>query len=942
MLEAWKSLLSIFCVSIENTNEFYRANIKFVDDDYKSELNPRNPLAHNGEVAKAYAGLLRELYSDAAYSSFSPRHFKQIIGKYGPSFSGYGQQDTQEFLLFLLDGLQEDLNRVLKKPYIEKPDSTDEMVHNPTALAEMADKCWDIYKARNDSVITDLFAGQYKSTVVCPVCDKVSIIFDPFNNLTVQLPIENVWSKAIFYFPLYQPPIRVQVDIDKNATFTALKELVAKKTGGDPKKMVVAEIYKCKFFRMFDDKKSISDDRIAEGDLVAIYELEDTPTNYPPPIKKTQKTRSMLYPNDDEEEIPEGDSPLADKMLVSLFHRVVKEPTSRFNQNQKEIFGVPSFLIVTKEEARDYDSILRKVLANVTTMTTRNITGDDDSSDDQGNQDEPDAVLMSSEDLDSSSDTKVQAASVQSEDGLVDISMGNSAAQATGPRISYPPHQHLKPRKLPKMLRKGEFIAPELQNLFDMKVFTGSEMIPTGWSTFSNENEVYPSLASRVPRPKRIFRQPLHHQSSKSSLSSDGDDEQASVYSAAVNAFHGNESDSDGQPEVRSLNQLATHGPSKISKNNHRKKRIITYSKKDKYMRNSLDGAGDDDEEDELASDPISNPPLLKMGEAIVLDWSLGSQDALFGGNPDDSGDERGCETCNNIPMLPDPDLMEKRELRAKRKRNGVSLDDCLDEFEREETLSENDAWYCPRCKEHQRASKKFQLWKAPDILVIHLKRFSAQGRLRDKLDVFVDFPFEGLDLSSRVVMQEPSKSPIYDLFAVDNHYGGLGGGHYTAFAKNFNDDTWYEYNGKLSLMIMPNETPTNQSQTPPQPAAPTPKKSSPKPPTSSSTAVARPPKSSAAPSLSSFSPSSTTSRSPRTIPLPTTKSRAPNRRRRGKTSASPTPPAMGCRAPYAESEQFTRWELVGYCKGRTRRRRRCRGALTRKRGRPYQITVRA
>ena len=686
------------------------------------------------------------------------------------------------------------------------------MVHNPTALAEMADKCWEIYKARNDSVITDLFAGQYKSTVVCPVCDKVSIIFDPFNNLTVQLPIENVWSKAIFYFPLYQPPVRVQVDIDKNASFATLKEVVAKKTGGDPKKMIIAEIYKCKIFRMFDDKKSISDDRIAEGDHVAIWELEETPTNYPPPLKKPQKTRSMLYThnNDEEEEIPEGDSPLADKMLVSLFHRVVKDSASRFNQ--KEIFGVPSFFVVTKEEAQDYDAILRKVLANVMTMTTRNITGDDDSSDDQGNQDEPDTVLMSSEDLDSSSDTKVQATSVQSEDGLVDVSMeGNDTVQATGPHVSYPPHQHQKPRKLPKMFRKGEFIAPELQNLFEMRVFTGSEMVPTGWNTFNNESEVYPSLASRLPQPKKTFRPALHHQSSKSSSSSD-EDEQSAVYKDVL-AYQSSGSDSDGQPEVRSLDQPATHPVSRFGRNipREKKRKIITYSKKDRYsMRGGgLDGAEDDEEEDELARDPVGNPPLLKMGEAIVLDWSLGSYDALFGGSSDDTGDERGCETSGNVPLMPDPDLQQKRELRAKRKRNGVSLDDCLDEFEREETLSENDAWYCPRCKEHQRASKKFQLWKAPDVLVIHLKRFSAQGRLRDKLDVFVDFPVEGLDLGTRVVVQEEGKSPIYDLFAVDNHYGGLGGGHYTAFAKNFNDDTWYEYNGKLPSTKIPQEPPS-------------------------------------------------------------------------------------------------------------------------------------
>lgn len=45
------------------------------------------------------------------------------VGKFAPQFSGYQQQDSQELLAFLLDGLHEDLNRIKKKPYIEIKDS---------------------------------------------------------------------------------------------------------------------------------------------------------------------------------------------------------------------------------------------------------------------------------------------------------------------------------------------------------------------------------------------------------------------------------------------------------------------------------------------------------------------------------------------------------------------------------------------------------------------------------------------------------------------------------------------------------------------------------------------------------------------------------------------------------------------------------------------------
>jgi ubiquitin carboxyl-terminal hydrolase 4/11/15 len=169
------------------------------------------------------------------------------------------------------------------------------------------------------------------------------------------------------------------------------------------------------------------------------------------------------------------------------------------------------------------------------------------------------------------------------------------------------------------------------------------------------------------------------------------------------------------------------------------------------------------------------------------------------GTSPDDSF--RGQSTWTSIPTYDDPELTKKRNARAQRRKNGITLDDCLDEFGREEILSEMDTWYCPRCKEHRRAAKKLELWKTPDILIMHLKRFSSAGYRRDKLDVLVDFPIENLDLTSRVIETEEGKSEIYDLFAVDDHWGGLGGGHYTAFAKNFEDQKWYEYNGMLSSL---------------------------------------------------------------------------------------------------------------------------------------------
>lgn len=771
-----------------------------LEDKYKKELNPSNPLSHNGEVAKAYASLLKEMFSENATSSFAPRNFKNVIGKYGPSFSGYGQQDSQEFLLFLLDGLQEDLNRIQKKPYVEKPDSTDEMVNDPMALRAMADKCWEIYQARNDSVITDLFAGMYKSTVVCPNCNKVSIIFDPFNNLTLQLPIENLWSRIIFFFPLHSRPIQISVDIDKNASFAALKEYVAGKAGIKAKRTVIAEIYKNRIYKMFDDKATIGEERIAESDHIAVFELEDEPTNYPSPKKKSQKIRPLIFHNshsDEESDVPDSDSGLADKMLVAVFNRHLKDGSWRYQH--RAVFGVPSYIVVTRDEVKNYDAILQKILAKVETMTTRDFLREDHGSIDDSAPEDSDTVLMAT-DEDSSSDSKVQATSLESEDGMIDISMRDSVdgsqSAPTNPDNSAAP----KSKPLARMLQHGNLITPEVRNLFEMKYFSsGSEMIPTGWSTLQDENKDYPTIASRMPKPvtdcktKTQSKLQRRLQRLDSASSSDEDIVEDSPAVAPASYFgNGSGSDSDGLPPVQRLVQHRGRYSRSIKRTSRDSKKLITYSRKGK------DAATTSDRE-ELNSE-TNDVPLIRLGEAIVLDWSPEAYDALFTGIESTQDDElRGAPTWESIPTMPDPELEERRKRRASRKRNGISLGDCLDEFGKPETLSENDAWYCPRCKEHRRASKTFELWKAPDILVIHLKRFSVQGRFSDKLDIFVDFPVEGLDLSSRVAMQEEGKSPIYDLFAVDNHYGGLGGGHYTAFAQNFIDKNWYEYNGKFA-----------------------------------------------------------------------------------------------------------------------------------------------
>lgn len=76
----------------------------FTSDRYKEQLNTDNPLGHGGKLAQVYAKLIKDIWT-GVYSKVVPREFKTTIGEFQPQFAGYDQQDSQELMNFLLDGL---------------------------------------------------------------------------------------------------------------------------------------------------------------------------------------------------------------------------------------------------------------------------------------------------------------------------------------------------------------------------------------------------------------------------------------------------------------------------------------------------------------------------------------------------------------------------------------------------------------------------------------------------------------------------------------------------------------------------------------------------------------------------------------------------------------------------------------------------------------------
>ncbi|CAJ0955750.1 unnamed protein product [Ranitomeya imitator] len=132
--------------------------------------------------------------------------------------------------------------------------------------------------------------------------------------------------------------------------------------------------------------------------------------------------------------------------------------------------------------------------------------------------------------------------------------------------------------------------------------------------------------------------------------------------------------------------------------------------------------------------------------------------------------------------------------LQPQKKKMTVALRDCIQLFTKTEVLGEHDPWYCPNCRKHQRATKKFDLWSLPKILVVvHLKRFSYNRYWRDKLDAVVEFPIRNLNMSEFVCDQRPGPTCTI-LWRFPITMAAWVGGHYTAYAKNQETQQWYYF----------------------------------------------------------------------------------------------------------------------------------------------------
>ncbi|ESO11515.1 hypothetical protein HELRODRAFT_134485, partial [Helobdella robusta] len=174
----------------------------FLCEQYKEDIKRANKynakrFGTKGELTESLAVLLKSLWmNQLVYTADKSTDFKAIVSKYGSQYRGNFQHDVQEFLIWLLDKVHEDLNIATKKKYRANKQQYISIYKNThTTKQSSIGRCDDDVAAEamanhsrcNNSFIHDLFQAMYRSSLTCPSCSQQSNTFDPF--LSVSLPI---------------------------------------------------------------------------------------------------------------------------------------------------------------------------------------------------------------------------------------------------------------------------------------------------------------------------------------------------------------------------------------------------------------------------------------------------------------------------------------------------------------------------------------------------------------------------------------------------------------------------------------------------------------------------------------------------------------------------------------------------------------------------------
>ena len=670
---------SIACLSNCTELTYY-----FLKGDYKKDINEENTLGMRGDLAKSWGELLQQYWVEDT-SVGNPSDFKSTIGRKAVRFRGYGQQDSHEFMSVFLDYLHEDLNRITKKEYIEMKEKSEN-----ESDVDCAKRFWECNLKRNDSIITDLFCGQYKSTITCPKCGWVNITFDPFDTVNLPLLTEvkrrgNYYTPDIIDFKFYYIPKYCL----RNPISVKLKQV-------EETQQVSSIIDRIK-----KEKDCILHDKLNEIYMIDMYhqELFSVPTPSDE-IKRFNYTDEFVvsFPcnrKEDELQIPvyfykkEFDKK---KENMSMYARIIFcKKNMTVNDLKKRIYlnlrkYILSPFLKENEEKDEISLEIEKI------MNDKNFELDDSKI--------IDIIEKEYQEL-FKNDNKEKETKNKENDKMEEDKEGKDNEKKDGEKEEKKVENSKENKEDKNNEIKGEI--KENENERENLINNFRKDMPFKISVIHNRTDEIIPFVNNINFTKLSDK-----------LKED--------------------------IKIKSLNDTLED----YKENMDDYSLIVEFNEESKYInRKTFD---------------------LDHFEEYELDYEIKKEE---------------------------PKKEEGKE--EEEKDDGVmTLEKCIKKFCKEEQLGEGDEWYCPKCKDHVLAKKKMEFFYLPKILIICFKRFIKDSYYWEKNEDNVIFPINGFDMKEFVIGPDKDHSK-YDLFAVSQHYGGTGGGHYTAVCKN--NGKWFSYN---------------------------------------------------------------------------------------------------------------------------------------------------
>ena len=817
----------------------------------RKDVNKNNVLGYKGLVAYGFEYLIKKLWVDDD-PVIDLGKFKRAMGLCNERFGGRSQQDTHEFVTFLIDSLHEDLNRVNNKIYIakEERDLSDEIKSKIE---------WNNYLRRNQSILVDLFYGLFKSTVSCSICNRSCVDFNTFSSISVNLKNTNSKkqnttdinkeNKLAFAVQNNGNDINDKMEIEnnnekekdniinnnsqdikmkceENINNNSNNEIPCKKalmevSDSTNKKQEVLVGGKPNESDTFSEKKNENDFNVKIPLIFYFYTLDEKPIQFGLTLKdkKELSHKSLLY------KISQILN--KDPYSLCLYHisNSDKNINDIYGQNNFSVYGsnnLDNKILFISEINRD---IIRNNLTNDTNMifydanihkyhldkknTSREIL-EYNLNKNKENIKKVINNIITEKDLENL-DIKYLSNYHMNLDKVFQFTLKNFIIETK----DKPPKIISYPRVL--------FFSKNI-NIIDLyfEIFKINKKVICDQPTDKLEQikQLFLQLfqiASNTDKKNfkfeevpyflcvKIYDNKKNKFGTQNILFLSQDEQNKKIQDILIGMdYQPNECDIQIIIEIywnekyneKLINCLR---PEKIDKLIEPEKEI---KDKNQKLNESIDSTtkssrGSNIEDIQKLQKERYNNLYEKYSILNCAPTNINSNNntnTVIENKPDNIIDNTIETQINeNSSKTPQTEASSPLSIPSVPEviKNEISLDETFEILSEEELLDENNEWYCENCKKKQRAKKKLEIYNTPKILIIQIKRFSHINKINTK----VDFPLKDLDLSKYILSKDKIRPTKYDLFAVANHYGSLSFGHYTAFCKNSINEKWYEFN---------------------------------------------------------------------------------------------------------------------------------------------------